>query len=150
MSREEPKIHSAGIQAPWPGTTEDQIKSSHPSPQGGNFLIDIFIEKVDPFVRILHKPTLLLQVNHFRRGILSGPEKFECLLFTVYSLALLAVDPQKCLDYLEEDRDTLLARYRQCVEHRLNDLRISTTHKLPSLQAYLLHIVRPTHPVSDW
>lgn len=107
----------------------------------GDYLMQAYISNVDQSVRILHKPTLLKQLNHFRRGLLCDPQEFQCQLATVYCLALLSLSEQDCQLYLGQPRVTLIARFRGEVERLILVLNITRTHRLSALQTLILHIV---------
>ncbi|KAJ9609848.1 hypothetical protein H2200_006177 [Cladophialophora chaetospira] len=113
---------------------------AHPSVSEGDFLVQCFKEKVDPFVKILHKPTLQLELNHFRRGILSDPVEFQCRLVAVYALALLPMCSMIVEHRYHEPKDAMVARYRSYVEQGLSQLNLTTTQSVSTLQTFLLYI----------
>ncbi len=92
-----------------------QVSFVHPSTFESDFLLQTFIDKVDPFLKILHKPTLRLDLNHFRRGILQEPIGFQCRLFAVYALALLPMCSMLIKHRFVESKKALLAQYRSYV-----------------------------------
>ena len=106
-----------------------------------DFLMHSFCANVDQFVRILHKPTVLTQLNHLRRGILVDADDFVCHLSAIYNLAVLSLSNEDCLRTTGEPRAVLLNRFRRDVERGLGRLDITISHKLSSLQTLLLHIV---------
>lgn len=108
---------------------------------GSDLLIQAYLNNVDPFLRLIHKPTFFLCVNHFRRGIIPDPELFSCLLFTVYLLALPSLSPAECAQ-LGEEKAVLVSTFREYVERGLERLRITTTHDSSALLPLLLYIVR--------
>jgi hypothetical protein len=105
-------------------------------------LLRTFIEKVDPFVKILHKPTLQRDFNYFCRDILPNPKEFECLLFAVYGLALLSLTSTSIEYRFHEQKHAILARYRSYVAHGLGQLNFTTSQSLSTLQILLLYMVR--------
>ncbi|OCT50974.1 hypothetical protein CLCR_08109 [Cladophialophora carrionii] len=105
-----------------------------------DFLVQTFVEKVDPFVKILHKPTLLLELNHFRRGILANSAEFQVRLFAVYALALLPLCSTMVEYRFHELKKVLLSRYRSHVEQGLSQLNLTTTQSVSTLQTFLLYI----------
>jgi hypothetical protein len=109
----------------------------------------MFVEKVDPLVKILHKPTLLLELNHFRRGILANPAEFQVRLFAIYALALLPICSTLVEYRFHELKKVLLSRYRSYVEQGLSQLNLTTTQSLSTLQTFLLYIVGSETRLSD-
>ncbi|EXJ69104.1 uncharacterized protein A1O5_08039 [Cladophialophora psammophila CBS 110553] len=100
----------------------------------------MFLDKVDPFVKILHKPTLQVELNHFRRGVSANPTEFGCRLLVVYSLALLSMCSTLVEYRLHESKKVLLSRYRSYVEHSLSRMNLTTSQSLSTLQTFLLYI----------
>jgi hypothetical protein len=138
--QEEPKSQGDTFLFPY---IRDQSRPAfaHPPISESEFLLRTYIEKVDPFVKILHKPSLQMELNHFRRGVLPNEVEFECRLFAVYSLALLPMCSTLVEYRLHESKKVLLSRYRSYVEHGLSQLNLTTTQSLSTLQTYLLYIV---------
>ena len=78
-----------------------------------------FCANVDQYVRILHKPTILIQLNHLRRGILVEADDFVCQLSAVYNLSLLSLSDEDCMRTVGELREALLMRFKSDVEKGL-------------------------------
>lgn len=121
--------------------SQSRPQYSHPSRDEGDFLVQAFIEKVDPFVHLFHKPSFLLELNHFRRGLLGSDTTFEIMLFTIYMLALLPLKPATVETRLHEPKIALMSRYRSYVEYGLSRKNITTSQSLSSLQVFLLYMV---------
>lgn len=132
------------VQSSWmfhcPDNDETTLCTSLNLPQS-DFLMHSFCANVDQFVRILHKPTILTQLNHLRRGILVEADDFVCQLSAIYILSVLSLSDEDCMRTIGEPRDALLGRFRSDVEKGLSRLNITISHKLSSLQTLLLHIV---------
>ncbi len=94
---------------------------------------------MDQFIRILHKPTVLKQLNRLQRGIIETG--CDVQLSAIYNLAVLSLSEQDCVVHFGEKRDALLGRFRYDVEQGLSRLSLTTSHELSTLQTLLLHIV---------
>lgn len=142
MLREEQRQDSA---LPWShqslGLTSDHPFAISLSQAGSDYLMQAFMKNVDQFVRVLHKPTVLKQLNHFRRGILPECDGFQGQLSAIYSLAALSISEDDSMMNFGVERATLLQQFRADVERSLAHLNITTTHKISTLQTFLLHIV---------
>ncbi|KIW91904.1 uncharacterized protein Z519_07874 [Cladophialophora bantiana CBS 173.52] len=125
----EPKSQRDAFFFPYTGG-QSQPAFAHPPISESDFLIQMFLDKVDPFVKILHKPTLLLELNHFRRGVSANPTEFGCRLFVVYSLALLSMCSTLVEFRLHESKEVLLSRYRSYAEHSLSRMDLTTSGML--------------------
>lgn len=111
------------------------------SPAQSEYLIRAYISHVDQSVRVLHKPTLLKQVNFLWRGVLPDFQEFECQLIVIYCLALLSLSSEDCEEHLGQSREALAERLRAQAERGIATLSVATTHKLASLQTFVLYIV---------
>lgn len=141
LLRHEQPTPEASLWMHRPPEVESQLLYSLLNPTSAEYLLEAFVSHVDQFVRILHKPTLLNRVNHYRRGILADSSDLECQLSAVCSLAVLSLTEDDCVVNLGESREVLLMRFRRDVEIGLGRLNITTTHRVSSLQTLLLHIV---------
>ncbi|KIW32936.1 uncharacterized protein PV07_04447 [Cladophialophora immunda] len=135
----EPKLQDDAFFFPYT-SGQSQPAVAHPSIPESDFLIQTFLDKVDPFVKILHKPTLQLELNHFRRSVCARSTEFECRLFTIYSLALLSMCSTLVEYRLHESKKVLLSRFRSYVEQVLSRVNLTTSHSLSTLQTFLLYI----------
>ncbi|OAP59884.1 hypothetical protein AYL99_04886 [Fonsecaea erecta] len=136
----EPKPQGDALLFPYICGGRGQPALAHPSMTDSDFLIHTFLDKVDPFVKVLHKPTLQLELNHFRRGVSANPAELECRLFVIYSLALLSMCPALVEYRFHESKKVLLSRFRSHVEHGLSQVNLTTSHSLFTLQTFLLYI----------
>ncbi|EXJ58021.1 hypothetical protein A1O7_05444 [Cladophialophora yegresii CBS 114405] len=138
--QEEPKTHGDTFLFPYVREETSRPALVDLSTRESDFLVQTFVEKVDPFVKILHKPTLHLELNHFRRGILANPTEFQVRLFAVYALGLLPLCSTMVEYRFHESKKGLLSRYRSHVEQGLSQLNLTTTQSLSTLQTFLLYI----------
>lgn len=134
-SAHSPWLYSTSIQQDLPST------SIYLPPQKSEYLMQAYISNVDQSVRILHKPTILKQLNYFWRGVLPDFQDFEFQLAAIYCLALLSLSPEDCQSHLGEAREALTARFRGLVASGLGVLRLNSTSKVSSLQTSVLYIV---------
>ncbi|KAJ5605399.1 hypothetical protein N7510_008180 [Penicillium lagena] len=136
--------YGAGTQPSFNSESEYLYRSinmaNHPSPSAVDYLINTYIQFVDPFIRILHVPQMLRELNLFRRGVLVRAPQFECLVFIVYSLATLSITDEECRIHLGEAKHALQTRFKTCATQGLEGLRLHTTHEESALQTYLMYI----------
>jgi hypothetical protein len=71
---------------------EINLRSFHRLPSDIPFLWQVFIERVDPLIKILHVPTVakLFAEGKFNLGVLS--RSTEALMFAVYFAAIMSLD----------------------------------------------------------
>ncbi|KAJ5804889.1 hypothetical protein N7474_010776 [Penicillium riverlandense] len=144
LDHDQIRKHSAGTEPTLNSESEYLYRSinmaNHPSPSAVDYLINTYIQFVDPFLRILHVPQMLRELNLFRRGVLVGAPQFECRVFVVYSLATLSLTDEECRIHLGEAKNALQTRFKTCATQGLEGLSLHTTHEESALQTYLMYI----------
>ncbi|KAL2417642.1 Bikaverin cluster transcription factor bik5 [Exophiala dermatitidis] len=113
----------------------------HPTPSQTFILWEIFKENVDPVVRIVHRPTartmLMNAATHL--GSLSKPA--EALLFSIYFGAVVSLSDEQCRQLLDEDKDTLIKKYRFATEQALARADFLNSSSLMCLQAFAFFLL---------
>lgn len=117
------------------------LSALHPPQARGELLVQTYFDNIDPFVRVLHKPRFTLELGQFQRQNLPNPGLFECLLFAVYSMALVSLKTEDTIRLFGEDRPTMVARYRFATEQALARAQFLQSHEILPFQAFLLYIV---------
>ena len=83
---------------------------------------DIYVEAIDPLVRILHKPT-------------------TARVMAIYLAAATALAPELCQARLGLDKETGMKRYRYATEQALARAGFLTSQELVLLQALILYLI---------
>lgn len=135
--------HSSALFGPNSLLTKD-LSSLHPSPVHMARLCDLYARDVDPMFKVLHIPTLRKLVTRASSNIKSVPSgsNVEALLFAVYYAAITSITQEQCASLFDDDRDSLLARYRSGTEAALVNADLLNTTELGTIQALALFIVR--------
>ena len=115
----------------------------HPFPPQISVLFSFYIRNVDPMCKILHIPTMQklivnasANLDHVRSGTY-----VEAILFAMYYGAVTSLTPEQCLQYFEDDRDSLLIRFKAGTETALANANLLNTTELGVLQALTMYIV---------
>ncbi|KAL2430873.1 Aurofusarin cluster transcription factor aurR2 [Exophiala dermatitidis] len=118
------------------------IESLHPSSDQILQLWDVFRANVDPLTKIIHAPSLDKAVRKASSvpNLQSLPRSLECLLFAIYSTAILSLKDFECRRRFNEPRSTMLSRYRTATKAALSKARFIGSTNLAVLQAFILHI----------
>ncbi|KAH8895407.1 hypothetical protein GQ53DRAFT_715066 [Thozetella sp. PMI_491] len=124
-----------------PAVTANTLQSFHPPPPHLLSMFDIFLENVDPVVRIFHRATLRSTVQEALPRLHDLDRPTEVVLFSLYYAALTSLDDFDCRRIFEEDRDVLLTRYRFAVEQSLARARFLHSPNLAVLAAMVLFLV---------
>ncbi|KAF2498521.1 hypothetical protein BU16DRAFT_524625 [Lophium mytilinum] len=110
------------------------------SQANSDLLVRSFVQNVDPFLRILHKPRLLLELNHLRRGILRDGNQLESQLQVIHALGAIPMTEDECIIHFGVEKSALMSNLRNAAERGLSRLNITSTHKIRNLQTLLLYI----------
>ena len=120
------------------------LSSLHPSPVHMVLLCDLYARNVDPMFKVLHIPTLRQLVTKASSNLKSVPSgnDVEALLFAVYYAAITSITQEQCKSFFQNDRDSLLARYRSGTEAALVNADLLNTTELGTIQALAVFTVR--------
>lgn len=117
------------------------ILSLHPLPNQIAEYWNIYKERVDPLLKVLHLPTLEPTILSSASHLPNLSRGFECLLFAIYYGATTSLGSRDCLIKLGEEKGVLLARYRFGLEQALARANFLTTEELVVLQAFVIFLI---------
>ncbi|KAK5997653.1 Bikaverin cluster transcription factor bik5-like protein [Cladobotryum mycophilum] len=102
----------------------------------------IYVENVDPVVRILHKPTLHKQVLRVQQQSFDQVDKpTQALLFAVCLCAISSLEPKRCEILFEQPRVLMKQLCQKSVDNAIAAAGLTRTHNFQVLQAFTLSIV---------
>jgi hypothetical protein len=85
----------------------------HPEPAQIFFLWHIYLENVNPLLKVTHVPSLQGCIIEASTNILNiQPPALEALMFSIYCMAILSLSEDECWSKFGRSRDELLARYQ--------------------------------------
>ncbi|RDL41217.1 uncharacterized protein BP5553_01196 [Venustampulla echinocandica] len=118
-----------------------KLTQLHPPPIQILRLWQIFIENVNPVLKIVHTPTLQVQILEASGNVATIPKGLEALLFAIYTLAIVSLSDDNCLKTMGESRETLMRRYSTAAEQALVRFGALQSSDLVALQALTLFLV---------
>lgn len=129
-----------------PDTPTVDVMSFWPEPGLVWSLCDIFFQRVNPLMKIIHKPTLEKYVPEASSGPFGLRSNMRALFFSIFVMAVVSLDADECMKRLGYDREQALRNFSQGA--RLTFLRMGflSTNDLTTLQAFTLYLV--CHPSS--
>jgi hypothetical protein len=101
------------------------------------------VESVDPFIRIIHKPTFERQLMLFREQP-NHPElgaNFEPLLFGMCLVSITSMHPDFVRSNYQTSKEELLQTYRVALEQALANSRYLHCKDIPTLQGMIFCVV---------
>ncbi|OAL31751.1 hypothetical protein AYO22_00621 [Fonsecaea multimorphosa] len=122
-------------------TRPKDLHLSHPTGNNVFALWQVFVENVDPVFKILHVPTTQRQILRASQDPTQIPPAFESLMFAVYYAAITSIQSSSYLQNLfQEERQSLLDRYRHGVERSLETANFMSTPDVNTLQALTIFL----------
>ncbi|KAF4636255.1 hypothetical protein G7Y89_g1826 [Cudoniella acicularis] len=129
------------------------LAALHPQPMQIIRLWQIFVENVNPFSKIVHTPTLQVQILDASGKLENLPKNLEALLFSIYMCAVVSLSDEECVDMMSEPKESLIARYSAAAEQSLVRVGFLQSSDIVVLQALVLFLiaVRSRHnPHAFW
>lgn len=114
---------------------------SHPPPEIIRQLWQVFIENVNPLMKIVHIPTLQTAIDKAIGNMKSIPRGFEALMFAIYHSAIISLTDDECNGIMGEARTPLLRRFLAATKAALSRARFMSTASIVVLQALSIHLI---------
>lgn len=141
-------IHSTGLREPNQGivfglsSTSSDVHHLHPTESRVFSLWQVFLENVDPLLKIFHVPTTQRQILQATHGLDKIPPAFEGLMFSIYYASVTSLQcAHSCQKLMQEERESLMDRYRFALEQSLARANFMSHPNLVSLQALTLFLI---------
>ncbi|KAH8705804.1 fungal-specific transcription factor domain-containing protein [Talaromyces proteolyticus] len=120
----------------------ETLESYQPPELEADFLVTVFFNNVDPFVRMVHKDTFLSDLSLFRKGKHPQMRTFTSLLFSVYGLAAASLEPNpnSIVATFGVERESILDKYQEAQEMALYHLDFINSNKIAVFQTFLYYL----------
>ncbi|KAJ3479025.1 hypothetical protein NLG97_g8424 [Lecanicillium saksenae] len=118
-----------------------QLRDWHPAMHCLQALKDIFVDRVDPLMKMMHMPTfwpVVLQATE-RGEEVSRP--MDAAVFCFYFATMSVIEEKECEKLFRESKKTLLAKYRAIARHTLKRARLLSTSSPMTLRAFCLFLM---------
>lgn len=121
----------------------------HPQRRVAARLWKIFIDSVDPYVKVLHIPTAETTLY----TVIGDPTKASsenlALCFAIYFASVTATTSNEALDITGEDKKQALVRYRMCLEQSMAQADFLENPTITLLQAMAIYGVSSLMKIKD-
>ncbi|KAI8951874.1 fungal-specific transcription factor domain-containing protein [Xylaria longipes] len=117
------------------------LRSLHPLPSQMHFYWLVYMENVDPIVKLLHVPTTTKVIRDLRRDMSTMTPGVEALMFVIYFAAITSMEEDEVLTNFATEKSQLIARYRFATEQALARANCVTTSELVVLQAFVIFLI---------
>ncbi|PKX89364.1 putative C6 transcription factor [Aspergillus novofumigatus IBT 16806] len=119
----------------------ENLASLHPSVQILPKLRDIYADRVDPLVKILHLPTLSATLENALRHPAERSRSLEAIMFAFYLAVVGTLNEVECQDLFGLSKSVMYSRYRVATRQALINARFLSSSSPMTLQAYVLFMM---------
>ncbi|KAI5866508.1 hypothetical protein GGS23DRAFT_550917 [Durotheca rogersii] len=123
----------------------ESVTDQHPPPVQIFALWQIYLDNVDPLLKLTHTPTLQTHILDARTRLDKVSRSLEALMFSIYLMAITSIDEERCQLSFNESRMVLLEKYRQATQQALLNSGFMRHPDITLLQAYLLYLLGIRH-----
>lgn len=121
----------------------------YPEPVHVFRLWQIFLERVNPVCKVIHVPSVQPHVVEAASGTWHVPPNYKPLLFSIFTMGVVALSEVECRQTLGMPRETALKKFSAGTRAALMEVNFMSTYDLCILQALVLYLVRlPGMPLS--
>ena len=113
----------------------------HPEPRHIFRLWQIFVENVNPLLKIIHVPTFQQRIFEVSWNIPSISKPTQAIMFAVYTLAIGSLSQLDCVKLFDQEKDVLFDQYRKSTIQSLIAAELLSTRDVEVLQAFVLFLV---------
>lgn len=117
------------------------LSASHPDPLQIFRLWQIYLENVNPLLKVTHTPSLQGRIIEAASNIANVGHNFEALMFGIYSMAILSLDAEDCQSIFSTPKQDLLMKYQYSCQQALLNCGFLRTHDRDCLTALFLYLV---------
>lgn len=113
----------------------------HPEPVQIFKLWQIYLDYINPMLKVTHTPTLQARIIDAASDIGSIDGNLEALMFGIYSMAVLSITQEDCRTMLKSPKEDLLVRYHFGCQQALINCGFLRSSDRDCLTAYLFYLV---------
>lgn len=121
--------------------TPVDLSTFHPSTVDIFKLWQIYLDNVNPLLKVTHAPTVQVRIIEAVGNISNIPSPFEALLFSIYCMAIFSIEDEQCLSTFATPKSDLLTKYQFGCQQALTNagfLRSADRDTLTALYLYLV------------
>jgi hypothetical protein len=116
------------------------VEDIRPTPAQVFRLWQLFLDRVNPLVKVIHVPTLQPYVMEAVNNMRQLSWNYQALLFSIYNMAAISLSDVECTSMLGMPRDEALRKFATGFKQSLNRANFLKNHDMPILQALVLYL----------
>jgi hypothetical protein len=106
-------------------------------------LLNIYVDRVDPTMKLLHLPTFRSMLTTALKNPKRMTKDLEACIFAFYSITIVSLGDSECYDLLGEQKIIVSSRYKVAARQALTNANFMSTSSLSTLQSYVIFLVSP-------
>ncbi|RDW63517.1 hypothetical protein BP6252_11062 [Coleophoma cylindrospora] len=103
-------------------------------------IFDIYLDRVDPHMKILHLPTFWSALTSALKTPHDMPKSLEAAMFSFCFAAIISLEDDECSSLLGESKLVLTGRYKAAICQALLNANFLKSSSLTTLQAYAMFL----------
>lgn len=103
-------------------------------------LWQVYIENVNPLLKLTHVPTIQQQVINFTGNPDSAPKNMEALMFSIYLLAVTSLDETEVQQRFQASKEELLGQFFAGLQQALINANFMRSTDTTTLQAFFIYM----------
>ncbi|KAL7929308.1 hypothetical protein V8C35DRAFT_316054 [Trichoderma chlorosporum] len=115
--------------------------SLHPNAVQIFRLCQLYIENVNPLLQVIHAPSFLSLIINAASDVSNIKPNLEALMFGIYSMAVVSLTNEDCIDLFGTTRNILLQQYHRGSQEALLNAHFLRTDDRSCLTALFLHLL---------
>ena len=125
------------------GSTEEHIDLSNLHPKQVQIfrLWQIYLDKIDPLLKVTHRPTLQARIIDAAGDVAQMSPTLEVLMFSIYSVSITSLPEEECQTLFGSPRDDLLTNYQSACQQALLNCGVLRSDDRDCLTALYLYLV---------
>ena len=116
------------------------VDSLSPLPSQMPFIWHTFVNNVDPFIKVLHLPTVNTIIQGLNGTITSLSPNMEALLFSISLATITSMDEVGVVANFNTPKPQLISRYRLGAELALGRAKFVMTKDITVIQAFVIYL----------
>jgi hypothetical protein len=108
-------------------------------------LREIYVDRVDPLMKILHLPTFWTALTNGRRHPQNLSQSLEAEVFVFYLATISTLKEDECQDLFGVQKSVMVSRYRLAARQALVTAGFLSTSSPMTLRAYAIFMVSCTY-----
>ena len=113
----------------------------HPDPVQVFKLWRVYLDNVNPLLKVPHTPTLQGRIINAASQLASIDSILKALMFSIYCTSVLSLSTEECQDMFGSPREELLTRYQFACQQALLNCGFLRTNDRDCLTALYLYLV---------